>query len=70
MIQNDVELECTLERIVYFCRFVAGMRVSVQREIFPSMAGGFLAEVEKMNAEVIEYLSRQSQDMLMAEAAK
>ena len=57
MIQNDKELECTLERIAYFGRLVAQMRVTEPPENFYSMSGGFLAEIEKMNTEVHEYLS-------------
>jgi hypothetical protein len=58
MIQNDVELECAQERISYFIRLVADMREVESPEIFRLMASGYLVEIEKMTAEVIEYLKR------------
>lgn len=57
MIHSDQELKCTQERITYFEGLVAQFRVSVQSENFAAMAGGYLAEIEKMHAEVIAYLS-------------
>jgi len=69
MIQNDVELKCTQERIVWFEGLVAQFRVSVEPETFPAMAEGYLAEIEKMHAEVIEYLRRHSSQIAPAEAA-
>ncbi len=69
MIQNDVELKCTQDRIVYFEGLVAQFRISVPPENFPAMAGGYLAEIEKMHTEVIEYLSRHASEAEPAEAA-
>jgi hypothetical protein len=69
MIQNDVELKCTQERIAWFEGLVAQFRVSVEPETFPAMAEGYLAEIEKMHAEVIEYLRRHPSQILPAEAA-
>lgn len=69
MIQNDVELKSTQERIVWFEGLVAQFRISVERENFPAMAEGYLAEIEKMHAEVIEYLKRHSSQITPAEAA-
>ena len=54
MTQNDVELKCTQERIAWFEGLVAQFRVSVPPENFPAMAEGYLAEIEKMHAEVME----------------
>lgn len=69
MIENDVELKSTQERIAWFEGLVAQFRVSVEPENFPSMAEGYLAEIEKMHAEVIEYLKRHASDTAPAEAA-
>ena len=58
MIENEKELEGTLERIQYFQRQVAQIRkVETDPEVFRSSAGGFLAEIDRMNLEVREYLS-------------
>jgi hypothetical protein len=69
MIRNDVELKCTQERIAWFEGLVAQFRVSVEPETFPAMAEGYLAEIEKMHAEVIEYLRRHPSIIAPAEAA-
>jgi hypothetical protein len=69
MIQNDQELKGTQERISYFEGLVAQFRVSVQPENFAAMAGAYLAEIEKMHAEVMAYLSHHSSDAQPAEAA-
>jgi hypothetical protein len=69
MIQNDQELKGTQERIAYFEGLVAQFRVSVQPENFAGMAGGYLAEIEKMHLEVMDYLSRHSSKTEPAEAA-
>ena len=69
MIQNDVELKCTQERIAWFEGLVAQFRVSVEPETFPAMAEGYLAEIEKMHAEVMEYLRRHPSQIVPAEAA-
>lgn len=69
MIQNDQELKGTQERIAYFEGLVAQFRVSVQPENFTAMAGGYLAEIEKMHSEVMDYLSRHSSKPAPAEAA-
>ncbi len=58
MIQNDIELQVTLERIQYFHKLVVQIR---ETETNPSnyhgSAGGFLAEIDRMNLEVRDYLS-------------
>lgn len=69
MIHSDLELKCTQERITYFEGLVAQFRVSIQPENFAAMAGGYLAEIEKMHAEIMEYLSHHSSDTQPAEAA-
>ena len=69
MIQNDRELKATQERIAYFEGLVAQFRVTTSAAEFELMAGSYLSEVEKMNAEILEYLKRHRSQMLPAEAA-
>lgn len=69
MIQNDLELEGTQERIAFFCRIVANMRKVESPKNFPYLASGYLAEIEKMNAEVLEYLKQPADEAQLAEAA-
>ena len=69
MIRNDQELQGSQERIAYFCQVVAQMRVTETAENFPSLASGFLSEIEKMHAEIMEYLSRHATEPAPAEAA-
>jgi hypothetical protein len=58
MINNDQELATTQERIAYFQRLLAQMRVAARPEEFHAMASGYKCEIEKMQAEVMEYLTR------------
>ena len=58
MIVNDDELTGTRARIKYFEDLLAQMRVAASAELFPSMASGYRAEIEKMQREVLEYLTR------------
>lgn len=58
MISNDSELKATLDRIDAFRRQVTELR---QKETNPDnyrlAIAGFLAEIDRMNLEVREYLS-------------
>jgi len=58
MIQTDQELKTSQERIAYFEGLLAQFRVTTSLQEFKLMAGGFLDEIEKMQAEVMEYLGR------------
>jgi hypothetical protein len=58
MILNDAELKGTRDRIAYFEDLLAQLRVAASPELFPSMASGYRAEIEKMQREVLEYLTR------------
>jgi hypothetical protein len=58
MIANDTELKGTRQRIAYFEDLLAHMRVAAPADLFPSMASGYRAEIEKMQREVLEYLTR------------
>ena len=58
MIKNDIELEASLERIQRFLDLVINMRkVERNPSTYEASAGGFLAEIARMNLEVNEYLS-------------
>ena len=58
MIRNDQELEATKERIRYFQQQVEKLRqVETNPQNYRLSAGGFLAEIARMNFEVREYLS-------------
>jgi hypothetical protein len=68
MIANDVELKCTQERIAYFQDLLAKMRLTAPAETFPLMAGGYRAEIERMQAEVLDYLTRPAEQPTQAAA--
>ena len=58
MIRNDQELEATKERIGYFQQQVEKLRqVESNPQNYRLSAGGYLAEIDRMNLEVREYLS-------------
>ncbi|OLE54764.1 MAG: hypothetical protein AUG51_06560 [Acidobacteria bacterium 13_1_20CM_3_53_8] len=58
MIKNDLELQATLERIQHFYRIVGHLRKTETNPAnYKASAGGFLAEIARMNLEVREYLS-------------
>ena len=69
MIANDEELKGTQARIAYFEDLLAQMRVAASPELFPSMASGYRAEIEKMQREVLEYLTRHASQPSPAEVA-
>jgi hypothetical protein len=58
MINNDQELEATLERIRHFQAQLAHLRKAETNPVNYRLSGsGFLAEVDRMQLEVREYLS-------------
>ena len=58
MIRNDQELEATKERIVYFQKQVEILRhVETNPQNYRLSAGGYLAEIDRMNLDLREYLS-------------
>ena len=57
MIWNDQEFEATKERLRYFQQQVEKLRqVETNPQNYRLSAGGFLAEIDRMNLEVREYL--------------
>ena len=58
MIANDQELDTTLERIAWFQKQVAHLRRTEKNPVnYKASASGFLAEIDRMEADVREYLS-------------
>ena len=58
MINSDVELHATLERIARFQKqFELLRRVETNPANYPLSASGFLLEIDRMNLDVREYLS-------------
>lgn len=58
MIANDQGLEGTQKRIAYFQRLLAQLRCTATPEEFPLVVSGYRAEIERMQAEVLDYLTR------------
>ncbi len=58
MIQNDQELTVTRERISYFLDLLAGLRLSSRPEELALVSGGYRAEVERMQRDVLDYLTQ------------
>ena len=61
MIQNDQELAVTRERISYFLDLLARLRVSSRPEELPLVTSGYRAEVERMQREMLDYLTQPAQ---------
>lgn len=57
MIENDRELAVTQQRIAEFQRILAQLRITARPQEFPAIASGYRAEIEKMQAEVLNYLT-------------
>jgi len=58
MITNEQELIGTQERIAYFERLLGQLRATATPEEFRMMASGYRAELERMQAELVDYLIR------------
>ena len=58
MITNESGLEATQDRIAHFQHWLAGIRKTARPEEFDAVAGGYRLEIERMQAEVLEYLLR------------
>jgi hypothetical protein len=64
MIKSDLELEATLERIRYFQSQLAHLRkVETNPLNYRLSASGYLAEVDRMQLEVREYLSTPAAEL-------
>ena len=58
MIQNDTELKTSQQRIAYFQNLLWQLRVKASAEEFSLVSSGHRAEIEKMQEDVLEYLTR------------
>lgn len=56
MIANDKELKVTQERIARLQQWLANMRQTTRPAEFEATASGYRLEVERMQAEVMDYL--------------
>lgn len=57
MIRNDYELQVTLERIKYFQRQVTHLRqIETNPANYRLSVNGYLAEIDRMNLEIRDYL--------------
>lgn len=70
MIVNDLELQATQERIARFYQIVANMRAKARTPTeYHLYSNSYLAEIEKMNAEVLAYLKRHPSEPVSTAAA-
>lgn len=60
MIQNDHELNVTRERISYLLDLLARLRRTSRPEELSLVSGGYRAEVECMQRDVLDYLTKPS----------
>lgn len=69
MIANDQELNVTLNRIARFQRQVSHLRsVETNPKNYHASVSGFLAEVDRMQLEVREYLSVHPAELARSDA--
>ena len=58
MITSDQELKVTRERIAYLLDLLIRLRVTSRAEEFVLVSGGYRSEVERMQREVLDYLTQ------------
>jgi hypothetical protein len=69
MIANDQELNVTLDRIAKFQRQVSHLRnVETNPKNYHGSVSGFLAEIDRMQLEVREYLSVHPAELAKSDA--
>jgi hypothetical protein len=68
MITNDDELQATQERIAFFYKTLANMRLKATPEEYRLYSNSYLIEIDKMHSEVIGYLKKHPSET-PAEAA-
>lgn len=70
MIANDQELKITMDRIARFQQQVAHLRsVETNPTNYHGAVSGFLAEIDRMQLEVREYLSLHPADLVATKRA-
>jgi len=58
MITDDRELQVTRERIARFQQWLMQIRQTARPEEFEAAASGYRLEIERMQAEILDYLLR------------
>jgi hypothetical protein len=58
VITNDQELQVTQERIARLQRLLLQLRSTARPAEFQALASGYRLEIERMEAEVLDYLTR------------
>jgi hypothetical protein len=58
MIRDDQELKIARERVTYLLDLLTRLRASARPEELPLVSGGYRAEVERMQREVVDYLTQ------------
>jgi len=58
MIGSDVELQAAQEYVLRFERILAAARQTYAPEAYEAMASSYLAEIERVHADIMEYLRR------------
>ena len=65
MIQNNQEFEATLERIEHFQKIIEKLKAfETNPRNYELSAGGFLAEIDRMRLELVEYLSTHPSELI------
>jgi len=60
MITNDQELKVTQDLITHLQRWLIQIRQTARSEEFEAVTSGYRLEIERMQAEVLEYLQTHS----------
>ena len=60
MINNDQELAVTRERIAKLERILEELRKTARSEEWPALSSGYRLEIERMQGEVLDYLTESS----------
>jgi hypothetical protein len=61
MIRNDQELRVTCERISYLLDLLVRLRVNSRPDELALVCGGYRAEVERMQRDVLDFLTQAGQ---------
>jgi len=69
MITNEQEFAGTQERIAYFERLLGQLRATATPEEFGMISSGYRIELERMQAELVGYLTRPLETQERAVAA-
>jgi pyridoxal/pyridoxine/pyridoxamine kinase len=69
MITSEQELKATHDRIEQFQQWLMQMRRTARPEEFEAVASGYRLEIERMQAEVMEYLLHPSSVVLQPQQA-